>query len=152
MKQHAYIVDITQHCTFSEHSSERFGDWSEHWENYFGNIRRATTNQFGAVFSPIDFKQGDDVFVLWLEWDSGDSFGWATNQYVDTVAIFDNEKDAYALENLIRKDAKEGFKGTPLKYNSHDGQELSIYTSSWTGYFDRLSNVHVEHTVMGKEK
>lgn len=152
-----YKVDIISYCYQSEHATEQFGSWSTSYNNSFGSIRKSVKKKdYPDITSVINFAPGAEVFVVWLEWSSGDSFGQGYCNNVAEVAVFNNMQDAGKLKDLIenpvyqQKDPE--FDAGIIPFKSQDGQILELYVGDWTGYFETLESVHIEHTTMGRAK
>jgi hypothetical protein len=143
MAKTGYKVIIHSDCYDSEYSSEKYGDWSESWTNYFGSIHKLAPGQYGDVNSDFDFTEEEKVYVVWVEYSTGDSFGWAKNGCAVAVGVFRTYKDAQALETWIKN--KEKSYGST--YDSPDGQVLDVYCE-WEGYFENLETVNIEQTFM----
>lgn len=150
-----YKVEINQYCTHSEYSNEQFGSWSVSYDNTFQHIRKKKGNEeYPDIVSSIDFAPGDQVYVVWLEYSTGDSFGHSYRGRVEPIAVFNNYKDAESLKKLIEKpefkenDLDKGIYIQLITFESLDGQTLDIGASPWTGYFETLEEVHIEPTTM----
>lgn len=136
-----YKVEINQTCTDSYRSDEEWGDWSSSHSNYFEKVTK--TEYYPDITSSLDIKEGELCFVVWAEWSNGDSFGRAYNGSVEALAIFKDPESA----KLFKKEAESitGYSGK--KFVTPDGQEYNIYCP-WTGYFEELTEIHIEQTVL----
>ena len=156
MAEFGYLVKINNYCTHSEYEPEQFGSWYESYDNTFSHVSPSNgITDYPDVTSILQVKPGDKVFVVWLEYSSGDSFGHADRKYIETPAIFNNHEDAENLKKLI-EDKKEDLdwrneNANHVLYNSNDGQKLNFY-ASWTGYFDSLDNVYIEEVTMSHRR
>jgi hypothetical protein len=140
-----YKVIINSSCDDSEFSDEKWGPWSEDWSHSFGSIHRITPPQYSDVSSDLNILAEEPVYVVWVEYSTGDSFGWANRGRAVAVGVFKTYEDAQALEAwLNNKDKARSYSQT---YDSPDGQILQIYCE-WEGYFERLESVNITPTVM----
>src|SRR5688572_22343793 len=110
-KKFGYEVFIDQHCNTSYHSGELYGDWSESYSNYFRSVNLKSTNH-PDVISDTEFKAGDKIWLVWVEYSTGDSFGHGYRSRVDSVAVFDNPYDAVELKNWIEDTKHENWEYT----------------------------------------
>ena len=138
-----YCVEMKSYCDHSEHSGEQYGDWSESWSNDLGNkVKKIDKNSknIADIASSLDIQLGKNAFVVWLEYSSGDSFGYATDKYTEVLGIFEDVNAARELQQFI-----ENFKdGHEFSFTTSDGQTFKQGFASWTGYFDSVSRVVID--------
>lgn len=146
-----YKVLISGECTNSYSSDEEYGEWSASYSNSFNLIRRKKSDEeYPDLVSSLDIPAGDDVFVVWVEYSSGDSFGYGQNQYTEAVGVFKDYDAAVELRDAIEP-TRHGdfpFDGARIKYTAKDGQNIDVYYGTWTGYFENLETIHIEKTWM----
>lgn len=148
-----YFVNIEQTCLQSDYESKEYGSWSETWDNKFCFVEVVETVTHNTIKSKLDIKPGEEAIVVWIEWSSGDSFGYADNKYVEPIAVFKDVSSAEQLKEKILEHVQiyqeEGNfeKAYHLKLTTNDGQTFDEYCD-WIGYFERLEEVHIEHTIM----
>jgi len=138
-----YSVDISSYCTHSHHSEEEYGDWSSSYDNTF--LKVAKTDIHPDVVSVLDIGSGENCFVVWAEWGSGDSFGHADSSNVEALAIFTNEGVAQEFVRIL----DEGSEYTH-EFSTSDGQHHRVH-KGWVGHFETLDGIHIESCVMNKE-
>jgi hypothetical protein len=138
-----YRVVIDSHCDESSYPSEPYGDWSESWSHYFRSIHLLGSGQHSDVNSDHSFNVGDHVYVVWLEYSSGDSFGWANSKYVSVVGVLKTQEAADEFEAWINHTKEEDGN----IFESSDGQTIEVYRS-WVGYFESLETVHIQSTLI----
>ena len=122
-------------------------DPEDGWDH--GNTA-ATIQVYGAslagrwydIESDFDVKVGDTLYLVWVDYDTGSTFGRACNQ-VEFVDVFRSEKEASALRDSI---LKGDIKDYSVKY-INDGKEKS-HDVEWVGYFEGLNNAHVDEFVV----
>jgi hypothetical protein len=146
---YGYMVEIERFCVDSDYSNERFGDWHESYSNTFKKIYKNPTPKINspAIVSEHDFAQGEEVYVVWVEYSTGDSFGWSNRGGVDAVAVVKDYFAAVELQDWINKSATKEWRYTET-FTASTGETLQIYVGAWTGYFERLECVNIEHTVI----
>lgn len=136
-----YKVNINHNCYHSESDGEQYGSWSASYNNDFRGI--TPVNEYPDITSSLDIKVGEICYVVWAEWSSGDSFGRGDNSNKEAIAVFKDFECAKHLAETARDTKDYGF---VLK--TKDGQHHDVYCG-WVGYFEYLSGVHIETTVMG---
>lgn len=146
-----FKVEIERDCYESYHSGEQFGDWSESFSNEFKGITLDNSIEYPDVVSSLKFKTGDIVYVVWVEYSYGDSFGHADCAGTEVVAVFKDATAAYELKNAIeRQDTSSQDWDTKyqLELTTSDGQHFKFSTISWHDYFGGLDEVHVEEAIL----
>lgn len=146
-----FKVDIERDCYESYHSGEEFGEWRESYNNEFKGITMDDSIEYPDVSSSLKFKTGDTVYVVWVEYSYGDSFGGANCAGTETVAVFKDAESAYVLKRAI--ETQNTSKGDwdnryQLDVTTPDGQKFKFSTISWHDYFGGLDEVHVEEAII----
>jgi hypothetical protein len=148
---YGYMVEIEQFCVESEYATERFGDWHESYSNSFRKIYKNQNPKERSpdIVSEHDFAQGEEVYVVWVEYSSGDSFGWANYKGAEAVGILKDYESAKELSDWIYNNgpssSNDKYKDA---FTTSRGETLEVYVGAWTGYFERLETVNIEHTVI----
>ena len=149
VKYYGYGVEVISRCTDSYRSPEQYGEWRESWDNHLKGIARAGV-EHPDVVSIHDIARGEDAWVVWVEYSSGDSFGCADRGYTDVIGIF-RKADYAAAEELQRGlevTSKYDYNRHDYKIETSDGQVFESGFASWTGYFDSLDTVHIERVTV----
>lgn len=136
-----YKVEIDSVCTHYEREDVKWGSWSAEHSNYFKQVTKATEKDYPDITSSVDIKEGEDCFVVWAEWSSGDSFGWGERSNVEPLAIFKDSESVQVFKTYCENVEDYG----PAKLTTPDGQTFEIF-AGWVGYFERLNGIHVEQT------
>lgn len=154
-----YKVNIRSYCTHSEREPEQFGSWSESYDNSFIGIHKNPKGGYPDVVSELDIAPGEEVWVVWLEYSTGDSFGWSDRGGTETIAVFREYSDAERLQKELEKKTEYEFGSfdnlenlNKIHFETSYGEVIDIHTGTWCGYFERLDNVHIEKTWMIGEK
>lgn len=144
-----YKADINHHCIEDYHDGKSYGNWRKIYQNSFRGIVKVS--EYPDLTSIHDLQEGDQCFVVWAEWNSGDSFGNALGGGAEAIAIFKNIADATECAKAIRKhhDDKRGEDASyEFFFRASDGQEVCYGFAPWSGYFEYLTHVHVEHAIV----
>lgn len=145
---YGYKVDLRQTNLSSNYSDEQFGDWSRESSWELKGISK--TKDHPDIVSSLDVKPGEQVFVVWVQWGSGDSFGFHHGAEAEGLAIFRDEAAARDFSGKVRRLKDEGRNSCSfkIKIQATDGQLVEVY-AGWLGYFERLEAVNVKKCVMG---
>ena len=135
-----YKVEINSIFTESYRSEEEWGSWSSQYSNYFEDVTK--TDTYPDITSSLDIKEGEMCFVVWAEWSSGDSFGTAHDGNAEALAIFTDVKSAKEFQEKVLNSEEYS-----VKFTTPDGQVHNV-RCPWTGYFEELTEIHIEQTVL----
>ena len=135
-----YKVEINSICTESYRSEEEWDSWSSQYSNYFEDVTK--TDTYPDITSSLDIKEGEMCFVVWAEWSSGDSFGTAHDGNAEALAIFTDVKSAKEFQEKVLNSEEYS-----VKFTTPDGQVHNV-RCPWTGYFEELTEIHIEQTVL----
>ncbi len=100
------------------------------------------------VFSK-DLKRGAEAFVVYVIYNTGDSFGRDDSKYLVPIALFDSAEKAQACVDAIESHSDADDIDGPdevsftVKYIDNDGNEQSEY-ASWKGYFNSIATCDYE--------
>lgn len=139
-----YKVTIDSICTSSFSSEEMYGEWGTESENIFKSISK--TKDHPDIVSSLDIKEGEECFVVWAEWSSGDSFGQAYRGSCEPLAIFKDHQSAKAFSKVC-----EDSKNYRVTVNTPDGQIIEVFVA-WGGYFENLEAIRIENVAMSDIK
>lgn len=156
-KKIGYKVKIDQQCESEIESDEEYGSWERYYSNCFEKIFR--TKDVPDVVSDFDIQKGETCYVVWVEYNSGNSFGFAENENVEVVGVFKDKECANelakAIEDLHHKYRRRKIENCEtwddcykFYFKTSDGQEFKYGACPWYDYFDVLNNVYVEEAVM----
>jgi len=141
-----FELDMDERCWRDENSTgESRWDytWSEDWDYDYHGVMIADGYGDVALFpNEKEAKIGDDIYVVFVSYDSGDSFGWANNKRIYLWA-FTDKKAAYGLEEMIE---------TNHEKNKLDFRGVHIGTSDWNGYFEKFNYVEVLKLAVRRKK
>jgi len=87
-----FKVEIDQDLISYTSEDEDYGSWSKSSRNEFVKVEEVT--EYPDVVTALDINKGDEVFVVWAEWSTGNSFGRAYNSQAEAVGIFKDETAA----------------------------------------------------------
>ena len=92
-------VDITHNCTHYQRDDEEYTSWQSSYNNYF----EATwiTEDNPDIVTSLPIKTGDKVYLVWIEWSTGDSFGTAEYESYEPIGVFYDINAAQELEAFL---------------------------------------------------
>ena len=137
-----YKVKITKDRYFYESAKEQYGEWSASSGHSIDNyITRE--EEHPDVTAPFELLPGDKAYVVWVQWSSGDSFGYESGADAEAVAIFKDLQVAVKLITKIQNDAKSN----TLKFIG-ENQTIDIKWCPWSGYFEHVDFVQYKEVEM----
>jgi hypothetical protein len=96
------------------------------------------------------YKEGQDVFLVYVLYDTGDSFHREDN-YRSDVGVFASMNDAKSVYDALRlinwDDRKDSmnYRTEKIKVMLPDAkQTYEVYSSAWMGYFEQFKSVEIE--------
>jgi hypothetical protein len=128
------------------HSDDPYDySWSEDHDYSYGTARIIKDGKYGDVDlfpGDAEVKAGDEIYVVHVSYDSGDSFGSSSNNRTHLWA-FSNKARAERLCNIIDIDATTNsdydFDNKPLTFDN-----VPINCNEWKGYFENFQAAAVE--------
>ena len=147
MKKFGYNVRIGRYCNHSEQAEEIYGSWSESYSNTFESISKCN-DDFPDVTSIHNFSNGDIVYLVWIEWGSGDSVGHANGSNTESIGLFKTYEDAESLAKNIRKH-DDVDNDNKFNWTSKEGEVVEYGFAPWFGYFESLDSINVESVTIG---
>lgn len=121
-------------------------DPDDRWDNdstealiYIHSITEVKKADYKDVDVSFSVEHGKDYYVLWADYDTGDSFGRYCNQ-LELIDVF----QTYAAADKARKELEElGEECYSREYTRDDGAIISIHIP-WAGYFESLNSINID--------
>ena len=132
----------------SYHSGEQFGDWWEDKDVSVRGLLLCKKDSYWDVIADWDVKLGEDVWLVYVQYGSGDSFGHSRGN-VEYVGVWKTAEKAYKVAEQIRKN--DNNKEDGLKYETESGKVIDESFTSWNGYFEHIEDIIVTCLKVGKE-
>lgn len=133
----------------TRHSSDPYDyDWSEdHYYEYHNvSIVKDGYSDLSLFPGESEVEAGDEVYVVYVSYNTGDSFGREDGCRTHLWA-FSDRKRAYRLAEELAKDADAkpdyDFDHKPLEFEG-----VPISTNEWKGYFETFICADVEHLIV----
>ena len=128
--------------------------WDYSWsEDHSYDYKHAVIVKDGysdiALFpGEADAEIGGDIHMVYVSYDTGDSFGNEHGKHVHLWA-FTDRKRAYRLADALNEDGQANpdydFDNKPFVFEG-----VPISTNEWKGYFERFGGAEVETLVVRK--
>lgn len=101
------------------------------------------------ILTSLDLTLDDDVYVVWVDWDEGDSNGWDRGISHESLAVFKTREAATEFAEFIENDASKAsnleFRQGKTSLKTSDGQEFEIPSVlPWLGHMMSLRDIHVQ--------
>jgi hypothetical protein len=138
------FVQYNKECIDSYRSEEMYGDWREEYDFNVTGVSLTSRDRWGEdkLGCLVDVKAGEPVFVLYITYDTGDSFGRARG-VGEIIWVF---KDAALAMKAKAKYEEENSKSNPeftITFEVDGGETLS-QSNPAAGYFENFGYATVE--------
>jgi hypothetical protein len=133
-------VKTQSHCNSSYQEDKDYGDWHSDSSFSIEGVYASTPDGYNVelIDVPFDFKPGDAVFVLWMTYSSGDSFGHSEGNG-EVLWVFKDAAVALAAKALWQKaNDKDGHYA--VEFIADSGMKVSLSNPA-AGYFENLSSL-----------
>ena len=110
------------------------GDTCAHWD-----ITHANTNPRNAI-SEIETNHTGKVYILYVIYSTGDSFGHDENNCFEPIWVFKDRDLMLKAKEIIEQNDTN-----PIDLDVGKDRPLSL-SASWQGYFERLEDVNFIET------
>lgn len=132
-------------CVHDEHDGEQYGSWSRDNDFTVEGVMLDTKLRWGydAIQIAPAVVPGDEVWVLWVTYSTGDSFGSDRGQG-EIIWVF-TDKDV-ADKALKKLDANQ--KSSVFSFEDEDGEVLHI-TNPANDHFSHIESVNVQSFIVG---
>ena len=138
------FVQYDEICTHSYRSPEQWGDWSEEYDFNVRGVSLSSRDRWNEEkFNlDIDVKAGEPVFVLYMTYSTGDTFGRATGRG-EVLWVF---KDPDTAKEALRIWKEENDKRDPeysVKFEDDVGRVIQLSNPA-SGYFENLGYLDLQ--------
>lgn len=111
---------------------------------------------YGDVIFPGIVKNGDQLYLLYAIYSTGDSFGFDEGS-ITFIDVFKSKEKADAAYAAVAKGKKveSPYGGSPsdgYEYLNEAGTLVKCGFAPWAGYFERLSSLNLESFVVTDDK
>lgn len=141
-------IKVNEYCIHSEQGEGTYADWSS--SNCFEVESAHTTPHVRMDSYAVDAKEGDVVYVLYIRYGSGDSFGHSDGNGT-VIDVYTSESMARKAEKIIEKNTSADTWTIPSGVVDDLGKwDMRKVWSPASGYFETFEGVHVTSLVVQK--
>ena len=131
-------IQYDERCTHSEREPVEYGSWREEYDFRVTGVSLTSRERWGEEKFEIgcDVKAGDPVFVLYMTYSTGDSFGRAEGRGEVLWAF----KDAKTATEAMKRWKEENDKRDPefsVKFEDDVGRVIQLSNPA-AGYFENM--------------
>lgn len=135
------FVQYQEDCTHSEREPVEYGSWSEEWDFRVLSVSMTSRGRWDEEKFEVgfDIKAGEPVFVLYMTYSTGDTFGHA-NGRGEVLWVF---KDADTAREALRLWKEENDKRDPefsVKFEDDVGRVVQLSNPA-AGYFENVGEI-----------
>lgn len=98
---------------------------------------RVVSDCYSDIDVPFDVVPGETYYLVWADYETGDSFGYDNNR-VEFIDLFKSKELAEECASIAR-----AVKGYTYIFKRENGQDCT-QSVPWTGYFESLNAINVE--------
>jgi len=148
-------VQYDSFCIDSEEAEEQYGSWWESWQFTVGKVYASDKGLSQMeVFAPkFEFEVNDKVYVLWMTFGDGDSFGSASGKG-EVLWVFKNEQIAKEAQLRVMHACRFG-RGVPrgdgplnqLSFRADDGSFVQMSNPAG-GYFNSCEQIELSEKIV----
>lgn len=135
-------------CVYSHKSEEEYGSWSQEYNFNVIHVSLEDSNRYTTenFTIPGEINSGDEVFVLYMIYSSGDSFGSSSGNG-EVLWVF-TDKDIAEAASKIWAASNEI---DSVSFKIEDGSTVTLSNQS-SGYFENISNVEISSFIVNKKR
>jgi hypothetical protein len=136
-------VTYKQRCVYSKHSNEQYGDWNEIYDSEVTGVSLVKPDfenytQYEEIeLGDVEVKEGDTIFVLSMDYDTGDSFGREEGR-MEILWAFTDHYEAKEAARCVEQNKKE----YSIKFETERG--VITMSNPGYGYFEVIRGINVD--------
>jgi hypothetical protein len=136
-------VQYHEHCTENYHSGEQWGDWRQSFDFGVDGVSLTSRDRYNEekLGCLVDVQAGEPVFVLYMTYSTGDTFGRADGKG-EVIWVF---KDPMLAMKAKQQWKEENDKRDPefsITFEV-DGGEKITQSNPAAGYFENVGYIDV---------
>lgn len=137
MQRFTVVVRILGYVTCEGDPESRWDRDDTAADIYVDGVRPVGSDDYYDVTLPSPMDESKRLYLLWADYDTGDSFGRDCNRF-EAIDLFQSYERAQEASNALN--AGESYS---VDYARDDGSIIT-YCRPWVGYFENLNALHVE--------
>lgn len=134
-------VNHSSYCEYTERSDEKYGSWSTVLDPSVDGVRFTdypipyNGDEFEVCF---DADIGDKVYVLWMVYSDGDSFGTCTGKH-EVLWVFKDFSTAYRAKQTVESQSE----GYSLEFVDEVGNLIKLSNPAYD-YFSNITALNID--------
>lgn len=140
-------VNYNQVCVENQEAEEEYGDWYCAFRHYFNKVSLTpninSEDDIDEEFD-VDYEVniGDTVYVLYMEYSSGDSFGRSDGN-IEIIWVFKSKE----LANSAKENYNAHQGASIIDCITDSGVRMSLSNPAY-GYFENIENVDIKEFIV----
>lgn len=137
-------VQYDEICTHSYRSPEQWGDWSESYDFRVKGVSLTSRNCYDEekLGCLVDVKAGEPVFVLYMTYSTGDTFGRAEGKG-EVIWVFKDPDLAMKAKSKFEEENNKRDPEFSVEFEA-DGNIDVRQSNPAAGYFENVGYIDVE--------
>lgn len=142
------FVNYCTFCESSEQSSEEYGSWSQDWDFYVEGVSLTEKHnsrypeEFTVDWTPVE---GQEVYVLYVRYGDGDSFGFAEGKG-EVVWVFRDRTVAEAAKKALETADSNAYS---IEIAVESGEKIKMNNRAFD-YFTSVNGYYIESFIVTK--
>lgn len=138
------FVQYHEHCTHSYREDKEWGEWRESYDFGIDGVSLTSRDRWNEekLGCLIDVKAGDAVFVLYMTYDTGDTFGRADGKG-EVIWVFRDPTLAMVAKAKWELENEKRDPEFSIEFEV-DGGEKVTQSNPAAGYFENVGYISVE--------
>lgn len=142
------FVEYENRLIDSERSDEPYSSWSEEHDFRVTGVRTASRKREYEEFEvAFDVEHGTPLFVVWITYTSGDSFGYSTGNG-EIIWVFKDSNAALVAMNLWDAASKKHEVAFSVTFDDGEGNKVEL-SNPVSGYFEDYGSCDIETFLLG---
>ena len=138
------FVQYTSNCTHSYREPVEYGDWAEEYDFTVNGATASSRGRWGGLAHDeekfnvaFDAEVDDTVYVLWMTYSTGDSFGHGQG-YGEILWVF---KDEEVAKKALRQ-VQEKMEDYAIDFVDDAGNVIE-FSNPGSGYFENVDSLTI---------
>ncbi len=143
-------VNYHEQCLEDYWDGEEYGDWHREWEYDVKSVGLSSLADWAGVgydveefTTDFDVDPGDRVYVLWMTYRTGDTFGHETGSG-EILWVFKDRTAAEAAREIWEANARDAYS---VEFLTDTGKTVQV-SSPASGYFEDLGVLELTEFVV----
>ena len=138
------FVQYNEHCTHSSREPVEYGDWREEYDFRVTGVSLTSRDRWAEekLGCLVDVKAGEPVFVLYMTYDTGDTFGRATGKG-EVIWVFKDPALAMAAKAKWEAENDKRDPDYSIEFEVDGGKTLKQHNPA-AGYFENVGYIQVQ--------